>query len=247
MVRVLRHPCILPTLLLLFGLWSYSPVRAQHFTNCTLSPLNATVIVPGDVTVEIGKDRTLEAGDEIALFTRDGQCVGWSRWQNTSFSIAVASTDRHGSIGYPPDAQLQYRIWDASAKKVLKVDARYRSCRADGPCRSNGRYARNAVYLLAALTTRSAPLEADYKLSEFFPNPFHDRAQLTLRVQRDQEVTIALYNVLGQRLRLLHEGPVEAGRTYTFTIERRGLSSGSYFCRVQGETFSATRRAVLVK
>ncbi len=232
-----------------FCLLAYAPASAQPFEDCATSSLNATVIVPGEV--ETGTGDALEAGDTIALFTSDGDCVGRGRWDGTHLSIAVTSADAQGSAGYEAGNWLRFKIWDASEQTVLQAQVTYLPC---GPgtsplCRSRGRYARDAVYRLASLTAGAAQLKKDasFVLSGAFPNPFRRLTRFTLKVARDQHVTIELYNVLGQRLRSLYDGPVEAGRTYTFSLESQGLPSGLYFYRVRGETFADVRRVVLTK
>lgn len=84
-------------------------------------------------------------------------------------------------------------------------------------------------------------------LSAAYPNPFHTRTTFTLRVPHTQRVAVGIYNVLGQRVRLLYEGIVKAGTPSRFTLTARALPSGLYFYRAAGETFAKTRRVALVR
>ncbi|WP_456429451.1 T9SS type A sorting domain-containing protein [Rhodocaloribacter sp.] len=86
-----------------------------------------------------------------------------------------------------------------------------------------------------------------YQLSEVYPNPFNPRASITLAVAQAQEVTIALYDVQGRRVSLVHSGFLEADTQRTFTIDGANLASGVYVLQVKGTTFAAERTVTLLK
>ena len=88
-------------------------------------------------------------------------------------------------------------------------------------------------------------LSEPYDLSAPRPNPFSERATVDLAVQERQDVTVAVYDVLGRRVKVLHEGPMSAQQTKHFKMRAQGLSSGTYFVRVVGEAFTETRRVVV--
>jgi hypothetical protein len=86
-----------------------------------------------------------------------------------------------------------------------------------------------------------------YQLSAVYPNPSTSPAQFTLTVREPQDVRIEVYNVIGQRVATLHDGPLEAATAHRFALDGRTLTSGTYLVRATGETFTATRRATLVR
>lgn len=86
-----------------------------------------------------------------------------------------------------------------------------------------------------------------FELSKAYPNPAKGQSSFTLAVQQAQDVTVAVYNTLGQRVTVLHSGTLETGRTHSFTLEGAGFASGLYLIRAEGETFAATRRVTLVR
>ncbi|NBC18938.1 MAG: T9SS type A sorting domain-containing protein [Bacteroidetes bacterium] len=90
-------------------------------------------------------------------------------------------------------------------------------------------------------------LDAAYRLTAPYPNPFNPEARFSLMVRRAQHVEVAVYDALGRRVRVLHDGPLAAGTARSFVVEGHGLKSGVYFIRAVGETFVATQRATLVK
>ncbi|WP_341481831.1 lipase/acyltransferase domain-containing protein [Rhodocaloribacter litoris] len=86
-----------------------------------------------------------------------------------------------------------------------------------------------------------------YVLSAAYPNPFREAATLRLAVARPQRVQVAVYDVLGRRVALLHAGPLAGGETHTFRFDGSGLPGGLYLIRVEGERFRATRAVTLLR
>jgi hypothetical protein len=86
-----------------------------------------------------------------------------------------------------------------------------------------------------------------YHLEAAYPNPFNPQTQFTLAVARAQQVTVAVYDVLGREVVVLFRGDMLAHETQSFQWQAGGHASGLYFIRVVGETFAQTRRVTLVK
>ena len=82
-----------------------------------------------------------------------------------------------------------------------------------------------------------------------YPNPVRPGMQATVdvAVRTAQDVTVAVYDVLGRRVRVLHDGPMAAQATTPLAFEATGLASGVYFVHVTGEGFQTTRRLSLVR
>jgi len=109
----------------------------------------------------------------------------------------------------------------------------------------------------ATETTRpftSRKVSAEIRLRETYdmttyPNPVRNRATVELAVRRTQNVTVAVYDVLGRHVTTLHEGSLPAQETRRFRLyaTQAGLSSGTYFVRVRGEAFVSTRRLTVVR
>ncbi|PSQ77751.1 MAG: hypothetical protein BRD37_04370 [Bacteroidetes bacterium QH_8_67_23] len=86
-----------------------------------------------------------------------------------------------------------------------------------------------------------------YALEEVYPNPTQGRATVSFAVQQPQAVTVALYNTLGQRVKVLREGKTPGGETVTVSFNADRLSSGLYFVRLRGEDFTATEAVTIVR
>jgi hypothetical protein len=81
-----------------------------------------------------------------------------------------------------------------------------------------------------------------------YPNPLSQgQATVEFVTNQDANVTVTLYNTLGQKVRILHRGPVDAGDTETADVNAQSLASGIYFVRMRGDGVMATTRMTIVK
>jgi hypothetical protein len=100
--------------------------------------------------------------------------------------------------------------------------------------------------------TRSDTVAVQVRLAEaaevnVAPNPVRNRATVTLRARTEQEITVALYDVLGRRVRTLYDASLTPGRAQTLRLDPSGLSSGLYLLRADGEQFQIIRRVTIVQ
>ncbi|MEM8600541.1 MAG: T9SS type A sorting domain-containing protein [Bacteroidota bacterium] len=93
----------------------------------------------------------------------------------------------------------------------------------------------------------AVPSAETHTLDAAYPNPFADRATVGLRVAQAQDVRVEVFNAIGQRVAVLHEGALAAETPYRFTLESQDLASGTYLYVVTGETFKDEGRMTLVR
>ena len=90
-----------------------------------------------------------------------------------------------------------------------------------------------------------------YGLGQNFPNPFNPVTQINYQVPQDGRVRLVVYNLLGQEVRRLVDGRVEAGFYQMVWDGRdalgRSVSSGVYFYRMVAGEFSQVRKMVFLK
>lgn len=99
----------------------------------------------------------------------------------------------------------------------------------------------------AQVTVAADQMPNGYVLESASPNPFTSNTTVGFAVAEAQRVEVALYDALGRKVRTLVNGTVEAGRRYEAAVNAAGLPSGLYLIRLQGDTFSTTRRVTLVR
>ncbi len=71
-----------------------------------------------------------------------------------------------------------------------------------------------------------------YSLAGAYPNPFNASTTLTVNLPEIAELTVVVYNTLGQEVVRIADGTMSAGR-HDFTFNASTLSSGVYFVQVQ--------------
>jgi hypothetical protein len=102
------------------------------------------------------------------------------------------------------------------------------------------------VQTSSARSVRVLPTEP-VKVEGPAPNPVQNHASLQLTLREAQTLRVALYDTMGRRVQLLHDGPVEAGVIQRYRIQARQRASGTYFLRVQGESVQLLRKVVVAR
>jgi hypothetical protein len=91
----------------------------------------------------------------------------------------------------------------------------------------------------------------DFALDQNFPNPFNPNTIIQYALPKTSQVKIEIYNVLGQRVRLLVDERQEPGyKTINWDGKDDGgneVSSGVYFCRIQAGDFMQSKKMTLLK
>jgi surface protein len=85
------------------------------------------------------------------------------------------------------------------------------------------------------------------KLTAPAPNPVSSTATLSFAVKEQTETTITLYNTLGQRVATLYEGTPQTGEQQRTQLNATGLSSGTYFLRLQAGAHTTTQQVTVVR
>ncbi|MEW6754821.1 MAG: choice-of-anchor D domain-containing protein, partial [Candidatus Latescibacterota bacterium] len=90
-----------------------------------------------------------------------------------------------------------------------------------------------------------------YALHPSYPNPSNPGTTIAYQLPQGMRVTLAVYDVLGQRVRLLVDEVQEAGhRQVRWDGHDDGggqVASGVYLCRLQAGPFTAVRKMVVVR
>lgn len=92
-----------------------------------------------------------------------------------------------------------------------------------------------------------ATVDRPVTISPPSPNPASTHFRVRLAVAESQPVRVALYDILGRRVRTIHDGPLTAERAHTFSPETSRLASGAYFFVVEGEAFREVQKVHVVR
>lgn len=121
---------------------------------------------------------------------------------------------------------------------------------ADGPNFSTSRAASRVfeVYVTPSGETAAEPdpTAAPLALSAPAPSPARDEARLTLALAHSQTVRVEVFDAVGRRVALVHDGALAAG-LHPLAWQTDGAPSGVYVVRATAAEGVATRRVVVAR
>ncbi len=177
----------------------------------------------GDVvSVEmIAVDRLLSPS--IRLFGPDGKLLG----RNTAANFALISN------------------------VVIPKAGQYVIIAADDIGDETGEYFLVLLRSTTDVTDVDNSLPGDFSVEQNYPNPFNPQTTIGFSLPRSAIVTIDIYNLLGERVRMLVSRTMPPGRHAVVWDGRDDnggeVSSGVYFYRIQADDFSATKKMLLMR
>ena len=86
----------------------------------------------------------------------------------------------------------------------------------------------------------------EFGLGDAYPNPFNPTTSLTLDIPEAGQVSVQVYNLIGQVVATLASGYMDAD-TYTLTWDASNLSSGMYFVKAETAGKVTTQKLMLMK
>ncbi len=217
-----------------------------HFSFVADTGDSATVIIHRDALTGLGTP-TIVKGDEIGVFTPSGVCAGAGVWTGSDLAITIWGDDprREGVTGFRNGEPVYvFRVWIAGSSREYDIRPVFAT--------PSGAYWTNAVIEVASfssvyiITPVAEHTPEVYSLSRNSPNPFNPSTSVAFTTPRTGRVTIAVYSVLGSRVAVLADRIFSAG-SHRLTWNAAGFASGVYFCRMEAEGFSETRRMLLAK
>ncbi|WP_138429319.1 lamin tail domain-containing protein [Fodinibius saliphilus] len=84
------------------------------------------------------------------------------------------------------------------------------------------------------------------KLNPNYPNPFNPTTTISYELTKDAEVTLTVWNMIGQKVATLIDGPAEAGRNEV-SWNASSMPSGIYIARFEVGGKVYTRKMTLIK
>ena len=244
--------------LLMAAIISIGAEAKSPYVECAVrTGQNATVFIQADVTPTIN-GVVLENGDEIVVVDQNRRCAGKAVWTGETASITIWGDDEMTETvdGLQLGERLRFLVYDGSEHKIYGSEESTVDVEFDGdfPFDTDGVYRPDALFNVAYLDVSGDPSDPpaaevvqSYILGAPYPNPFNPVTNFELEMTEPQDITIRVYNSLGQHVALLHDGFLPAGLQYRFQFDGYGLSSGMYLIRVTGDSFAAARPVVLLK
>ena len=110
---------------------------------------------------------------------------------------------------------------------------------------SGGLYKRN-INDLNGITAVSSEIPSSFALRQNYPNPFNPNTKIRFQVAKSSSVKITVCDALGREISALVNEQLNPG-TYEINFDGSALSSGIYFYVLKAESFSETRKMLIIK
>ena len=152
--------------------------------------------------------------------------------EDFSENVSTHKSDRHFmSLDNPLDSSHEKYYW-----KVRGINATKKGVWSQAHMFNVGII--NSNELLEEIT--------EYQLSQNYPNPFNPSTQIQYALPEATEVTLEVFNSVGQKVMDLVNGQKSAG-LHTATFYASGLSSGVYLYKLTTPSFTETKKMLLIK
>jgi hypothetical protein len=106
-------------------------------------------------------------------------------------------------------------------------------------------------YSFAGVVNLGKSLPLNFDLAQNYPNPFNPTTKISFSLPINSNVSLDLYNLVGQKVKDVYNGALEAG-SHTYEVNGSDLSSGIYVYRLSvaaenGTNFVASKKMTLLK
>lgn len=102
-----------------------------------------------------------------------------------------------------------------------------------------------------SVTPESGAPVSEFSLQQNFPNPFNPETTIQYVLGQSSDVRLMIFNLLGQKVRTLVAEKQAAGRQIVHwngqDSQNRVVPSGIYYYRLETDSFTATRKMLLLK
>lgn len=148
------------------------------------------------------------------------------------FSVSIQSE------AYP--LTVKWKMKDAEYELV--AGGAVQSMRGEGTMK----IASNDVQRLVLKLTNDAQLPKAYALSQNYPNPFNPSTTIKYDLPVDGQVSLKVFNVLGQEVATLVNEEQRAGYK-SIEWNATNVASGVYFCQLQAGSFTSVKKMLFLK
>ena len=182
-----------------------------------------------------------EEGDEIAAFDASGKLLGSAVYIDGFNALTIWGDDQSTESkkeGLANGESFTLKLWKHSdnSEYMLTVESWMQGENA---------YSDDAVAVIEKLTIEGSE-GANVWVLQNNPNPFNNFANVEFYLPTASQVTIDIYNYLGEKIAEVVSQSYEQGR-HSVTIDATDLSAGNYFFRFSTNGFTDTKTMTVVK
>ncbi len=108
-------------------------------------------------------------------------------------------------------------------------------------------YDRSPFFGLGPVSSVEQAAAAGYLFNDIYPNPIDGSTSIKFTVPVQTQVTLTIFNELGERVATPIEGRMYAGGTHSFDFDAYDLAPGAYFMRLDVGEFTLYRKAIVAR
>ena len=194
--------------------------------------------------VIVNGEESIDENDVVAAFVRD-ECRGVSRIvcfplnQRYEFGMLVYGTEGEEII---------FKVYDSSSQSEC-ISVQSISFEVDGIVGDGIK-----PYILTVYSEegeQSLEIPKEYYLEQNYPNPFNPETVISFGLPKEGDVSLTIYNTIGQAIRTLVSGRMASGqhRIVWDGLDNDGerVESGIYIYRLITDTFRSTRKMIYIR
>ena len=200
---------------------------------------NPEIVADGSGGAIIAWDDNRHTGINADIYAQRLNAGGVPQWTTDGVAVSTAPNDqRHPLVAsYPNNSAVvvwyDFRVNGGS--QYAEIYAQYVS----------------AGGALSRVQRSSAGIPESFALDQNFPNPFNPSTEIKFQIASGQHTNLTVYNTLGQQVRALVDGEMNAG-SYSVTWDGKDdrgaqVSSGMYLYRLEAGNSVAVKRMVMMK
>jgi hypothetical protein len=182
--------------------------------------MNGFDAVPGDSRVILNWSTASETSNDRFEILRDGNLVQTVPSQgNTATGYSYSWTD-NGLVNGTPYTYTLIAVDVANEREVVGT--------------------------ASATPAANVTTVTEYALRQNYPNPFNPSTSITFDLLESGNVSLRVYNMIGQEVATLVNGSLVTGR-YTVNFDAGNLPSGLYLYRLEANGFTDQKKMLLIK
>jgi hypothetical protein len=105
----------------------------------------------------------------------------------------------------------------------------------------------NQLQITSTVVAEPQTHPAVFSLMQNYPNPFNPSTKITYTLQSDGKFRLSIYDLLGREVAILVNNERKTAGEYVVSFNAANLPSGVYFYKLQTESYTETKRMVLIK
>jgi hypothetical protein len=103
------------------------------------------------------------------------------------------------------------------------------------------------VFVNGVLGSPTGIEATDRAAFNIYPNPVSNQATITYTIQSDCDVTLAVFNAMGQEIMVLSNVTGQNAGTYSVKFDGTGLNTGVYYCKLKLNDNTLVKKLVLTR